>query len=412
MGSGCNSSCGDLFEKRTPDTQVKYTGPAIPSLGICTNDTLDEIEAVILQKILDFSTGKGINIPDIDLTTCEAFIDCITCCDNCTDLPCLLECYKNAICRLWDLVKEALDGPYNVRCLTGVNSNSKLKAIVQALIDAHCALAAKVATLETALNNLTNTVNNLITNLPGTIGNFLLNHISSCQGNGVVIKTGSGANAQIAFKGFVPVGGFIPYAGTINGKFDAAGNGITGTDMCGWRLCNGEGGAIDMRELVPMGAGQGVMGGGNLASNTSGDNYPVNALVGKARHKLTGDESGLQQHNHQFSMGKHSHRFRFHARSGIDTSNPGPNLQRYWSFMSFNGSDDEIGYSYENPKGIDADGHPQQSWAYVAEDFGASSNPSGGQTLAEVKFEGPRDAKVEHENRQPSRAVLFIQRMS
>ena len=263
MGQGCNQGYSNYFQKFTPDTDIKYTGVPIPSLGICTGDSLQEIESVLLQKIVDYASGTGITIQGIDLTagSCATlFTDCITCCNSCTDLPCLLSCYHTAICTIYTEVSNfqaaitSMNSGYNTACLTGVDSTSNLHAVMQELITEFCNLLSAFNVLNSSMSGFTAGINN-------TIGTFLLNHITTCTGNGSVIKSGSGSTAQIAFTGFVPVGGIIPFAGPIAGRFDSTGLGISGTDMCSWALCNGNNGTINMMGQVPVGLTS--MGGSN-----------------------------------------------------------------------------------------------------------------------------------------------------
>lgn len=395
MGSGCNSSCNNFFVKSTPDSDVKYTGPAITALGICTGDTLKEVEAVILQKLIDYSTGVGISLPNIDLTTCAAFSDCITCCNNqCRDLPCLLDCYKTAICSLFTEVdtlstsiSALLDGPYNPSCISGLSTNPTLAEIIQKWLVDYCAL-------KTTVTALSATVTTLSTNLPATIGNFLLNAITTCTGNSTVIKTGTGASANIAFKGFTPIGGIIPYAGPITGKVDSEGRGLTGTDLCGWHLCNGLNGTVDLREQVPVGVGAGAMGGGTLPSNASGANYSLLATVGQATVQLSADESGTAAHGHSITDNGHAHPFEFQMDQA--TANNLTTVKM-------------------NPLGTGQ----HTSW-YNAE-TGLVEPPSDGAILAyigrgktgiTVNSNTGDVAKLAHENRQPSTALYYIQRIA
>lgn len=411
MGSGCTPGCADgLFESRYPDTQVKYTGPAIPELGICTGDLLSEVEATLIKKILEFASGHGFNLSEIDLTTCEAFADCISCCEECTDLICILNCYKDAICELWDLVKDALDGPYDTKCLTGVTSNSKLKEIVQALINQYCALKAAHDALQIQVNNLQNQVNNLIANLPNTIGNFLSSHINTCQGSSGITKTGTGANVNLQFQGFTPIGGIIMYTGSTAGKFDSTGRGISGTDMCGWALCNGNNGTVDMREQTPVGAGQGAMGGaGSIPSNASGANYGAGQLFGQATVQLTAAQSGLVGHGHNVKIFPHSHRMKFLAKKiKVLTSLSVPATWQEHNVMSHGGDTSTIPYAYERPY-TDTNGQP--IWAYINEDYGVNMGQPGS-TYGEVSPVGDQNAREAHPNIQPSRALLFIQRIA
>lgn len=389
MGSGCTSSCNDWFQKLTPDTGVRYTGPAIPSLGICTGDLLSEIEAVLIQKIVDYSTGVGIVI-DIDLTTCEAFASCIACCDTCQDLPCILECYKNAICEIFgtvddiDTILTDLTTGYNTDCLTGVTTNSTLKQIIQALINQYCDLVDAVTTLQTTVNNL---------NISTTIGDFLLDNLTTCQGTGTMIKSGTGSSAAIRFQGFVPIGAIIPYAGPTAGKFDSTGLGLANTDACGFALCNGNNGTVDMREQVPVGVGAGVMGGGTLPSNASGANYALFQLVGAASVTLSAAQSGTGAHNHTANF-THSHQFGPFWEGASDATEAGTTN----GYMKYIQTSDNI------------NGPLTTDYADVAP-FNVAHVKDVTLNITTSTFAGAAASQA-HENRQPSRALLYIQRIA
>jgi len=395
MGSACNNSVSNnYFEKLTPDTGIVYTGPTITALGICTGDRLNEVEAVLLQKILDYATGVGISIPSIDLTTCTAFTSCITCCNNgCTDLPCLLECYKTAICTIWgdvqtlqSQVSALLDGPYNIGCLTGLPTNPTLNQIIQQLILQFCTLQTQVATLTTQVTNLT-------TGLPVQIGNFLLNALTTCQGTTTLVKTGAGASAQVAFKGFVPIGAIIPYAGPTTNKFDSTGLGLANTDVCDFALCNGKNGTVDMREQVPVGCGAGVMGGSTLPSNASGANYALGALVGQASVTLLSNQSGIPAAAITVNDPGHDHPFYFHAEAAAS----GNTTQK----INFIGTINSWTASSSAGLGAAGNGSVGNTTAYIGKVY-------TGITISA----NAANAQQSHENRQPSTALLYIQRIA
>ena len=238
MGSGCNNGCRTLFKNTTPDGQVQYTGDPIPALGICTGDYYDEVTSVVLQKLIDYSTGIGISIPDIDLSTCQAFSDCLSCCGTCTDLPCLLECYKNTICTIWTDVEELksdvetlLNGPYNTACLqASLPANPTLNQIIQELISQFCALYTQVQSISASLTSLSS-------GLDTRIGNFLGSALGSCQGSTVLNKTGTGSSTTFSLRVFVPIGTIIMAGSNLNlANFDGTGLGRAGTDGCGCAL--------------------------------------------------------------------------------------------------------------------------------------------------------------------------------
>jgi len=400
MGSGCNnSSSGNFFEKLTPDTGVLYTGQPIPALGICTGDRLNEVEAVLLQKIIDYSTGVGISIPNIDLSTCDAFKDCIVgCCSACTDLPCLLECYKNTICTIWgdvetlkDEVNTLVNGPYNVTCLN-ISSTSKLNVIIQQLIDEFCALKTAVSALE-------GTVNSFVSGINTTIGKFLTNAISSCQGVNVLKVTNPNtANVQFAFKGFVPIGGIMPWGGDTAGKFDSTGLGLPNTDWCGWAICNGLNGTPNMLGLIPV-----------MATDISGSvppigyrSFPYGSIGGEYYHTLTGPESGVAAHGHGVNDPGHDHFLRFKNwkfnRNGLGSTG-GDNYTDLTGGIGTT-SPDYTGWAGSGGIGFTTDGTP------VTGKIGTSG------TGISVSGANDQNAKIGHNNVQPYIALYYIQRVN
>lgn len=282
MASGCTaSSSPSLTGCANPivDSCVRYTGPAIPSLGICTGDTLTELESVILTNIQNFATGIGIMISGIDYGTCSLFTQYVTCCNASGDVPKslkeLLKIIFDTLCALdarlttvETFITDLQTGPYVTACLT-LPANPTFKQIVQAM-------AIKICQLDTALTNLTNTVNNLITNLPGTIGDFLLAHINSCE-TGSLVKTGSGATANIQILGLAPVGSIMAYDGDMS-LFDATGLGRTGTSACNWALCNDLNGTRNMNGVTVMGV---TTMGGSTNPAADGGTYSLGTTGGK-----------------------------------------------------------------------------------------------------------------------------------
>lgn len=288
MGSGCIVSNNTGFSssfKTIPDTSVKYTGPAIPELGICTGDYLDEVEAIILQNILLFAAGKGITLEYIDLTQCDCFVSKVGCCGKevCQTLECVLQAYLDCMCDMYSDIQDIkveitnikntisamFDGPYDTKCLSGVTSASKLPAITQAMIDQIC------------VN--TSAISNITTNFSTNVRNEVLSMIQSCQ-VGAVIKAGTGASATVTFKGFVPIGGIMPMAPSGLANFDASGLGKSNTDACGWALCDGRNGTINMIGLVPvcttdMTGGSPYLSGPTMPVGVPGGLYSVSLVT-------------------------------------------------------------------------------------------------------------------------------------
>ena len=408
MGHACNSSCSNYFEKQIPDTGVKYTGPVIPALGICTGDYLSEVDAVILQKIFDYAHGIGISmtdpatgLPTVNLTTgscAPLFADCISCCGTCTDLPCLLNCYKTAICTLYDDVKTIQDeiGPaltgYNTACLTGVNSSSLLNQVLQELITEFCALV-------TAFNVLDTTVTGFTAGIDTTIGNFLATAITSCSGvaGPNITRTGTGASTQFSFNGFVPVGAVIPYAGS-QANFPG---GIGTGPLCGWNLANGLNGTVNMMGQVPVGL---TTMGGTLPANATGMSVTYNGQTsGEPTHLLTYSESGNPGNACTVVDNGHFHHFKFWG-GGVPDRGVGLSGVVLLSgtgygntYMKYDGTC----MSSPAPGGTSGScGGDGVCSAYITKEF---TGISVSNTAA--------NAAAAHNNMQPSTGLLYIQRM-
>lgn len=394
MGSGCNPSLASSIMRPVPDTSVIYTGPPIPMFGICTGDTLAEIEAVVLGKIVDFSSGIGINIPDIDLTTCDCFKSKVTCCANsCSSLICILEAYLDCMCDLYNDVviikREVADilGPYDTKCLVGVTGTSLFSAIFQEVIVELCQAEADITNIKNILANLTSTITS-------TVGNWLLTAIQSCQ-IGSVIKSGSGSSVQIKFQGFVPVGGIIMYAGPIAGVFDSSGMGLNPGPACGFALCNGniQGGitTVDMRGFKPVGVNDGSMGSAAQAPEVDnainpGQGYSLNNHGGQIKVALTGPMCSIPSHTHAVNDPGHSHILAF----GGDTFNG----TKFSNMMKFDG----------NNLSSTLDGVADIGNIHVK-----IKNNTTGITIGASSGAGTPAAP--HENRDPYKALYFIQRI-
>ena len=301
MGSGCGSNnINGYFGTPIPDKGVMYTGPAIPALDICTGDYLNEIEAVIFAKLLDFMVGKGIQVPEINLEECPFIQEFIACCSEDKSLEKLFNILFKAICSLKtdltsleDKVNEVLNLTFNLRCLTV--SNPSIGNVINEIIREFCLLKTRVEILETTvidlqrqidelsvsiLEELTELINSIIDT---RIGNYLLNHVFSCGGFGLS-KSGSGSTATLQFNGMVPPYCPIPYVGALS-NFDNTGAGLPEKGYCGWFICNGLNNTPDMRGYTFASATTGVTGGGLDAKVSP---YPTNYLdkVGEQKHVL------------------------------------------------------------------------------------------------------------------------------
>lgn len=146
--------------------------------------------------------------------------------------------------------------------------------------------------------------------------------------------------------------------------FDNTGLGKLYTAFESWAICNGSNGTIDMGGIVPIGKNNGTA----LADvRDVGDYNVIGALVGKKDIKLTAAQSGVDSHTHD---------------PHPDHSSPIPP------------------WKYKN--GINSD---------VIGNDGSGGDWTAMPTTGDVSA-GARDANQAHENRQPSRVVVYIQKVA
>lgn len=394
MSSGCNTnSCIDGCFERVSDVCVRYTGPDIEALGICTNQSLYEIEAIILQMLIDFSTGQGITIPEIDFTQCTYLQQYVACCSQDKSLTHLMEIIFDAICHFDAEITEIktaittlLNMTFTSRCLD--LTNSPIKATIDAILVAICDIYDQLEALTTRVTEIEDTITT-------TIGDQVADMITTCQ-TGAITTTGTGPSTVITFGGFTPVGGIIEYDGPLN-YFDNTGRGLSGTPMCGWALCNGNNGTRDKRGFVGVGAING-MGGGALnaivdPNNNAGlGNYSAGDTGGKIRHQLSSAESGVRPHVHPIIDPGHFHYMHFR----LDQAGGGQNGNTY---IKADGRD--VSSSDPNGGGYI---YPVDRYIGITINEATTGVTVGNNTAA--------SADQPHENRMPYKAAIYIQRIA
>jgi len=304
MGSGCKStSIGKFCPDPVSSNCVKYEGDSIPILGICTGDTITEVEQVIINKLLDITSGTGIVLSSVTLDNCQYLKTIFAGKDK--TLANLLQLLIDSECNLKSLIDQinAKLEPtgnnfiFDLKCVTVTANPIKTEDVLQGTINVLCALKTQVDNIASNQNN-TQIIND-------TAGNLLKNAIVGCTGINV---TGSGASVKIELSGMVPPYVALPYFGPTS-YFDGDGKGLPNTQYCKFRLCNGKGGTPDMRGVVPIGAIQGVQGGAlNPIVDPTGDaslNYAMGQIAG--RNKATLNTNNIPAHVHPVNDPGHSH---------------------------------------------------------------------------------------------------------
>jgi len=240
--NNCFNGCTEIIS----DQCVRYTGIAIPELGINNGDTLAAVELAITTYLIDALDGSGINpIVDPEII-CNVISKYFAECAGCDGLSLneLLTAMIKAICDLQVQINEtnaafaALEDAYDVDCLSGVSADSGTHAILQATID-------KLCIMDTAL---TGVINSLVTFVTiDTIDALIADYLANDPTQSLV------SNKMIPYSA-------VPFFGSIVGKFDATGAGIG--DWVNIYLCNGNNpGVPDLRGRALVGVTTGIPGG-------------------------------------------------------------------------------------------------------------------------------------------------------
>jgi len=256
--------CQDCFRNCDlipPDRCVEYTGPDVACLGICTGDTLYQVEAAIAEKLCDVIVGTGIDLSDVEVT-CEFLTDILG--NTEPTLVGLMNMLIEASCTLKELIdtiNEQINSTYvfDTACLTGTLTNRD--EIIQAVITKLCADSARIAVIE---------------------GDYVKNS-DLCTLVQACLVGGGSPSTQYNLR-MVP-NCPIPYIGSLS-NFDNTGKGLSAFNFDKIYLMNGLNGTQDWRGRSPIGAINNVPGGTldsavdpSLPAN-AGLNYNLNQKVG------------------------------------------------------------------------------------------------------------------------------------
>lgn len=316
MGSGCNPKKINTPVNPISSDEVIYQGPPNTELGICTGDTMTEVEQAIINRVMGITfDGKDITLESIVLELCDDIKNIVG--NNPKTILNITEALIKYSCVLKSRI-DTLQGSVigsigntavDFKCVTPPVSFSFTSGL-QAIINDYCVTKAVVNQLATNSGSTTIVDEKIYTSLNSLI--------STPGGNGLK-KTVDSNSQQVSYSitGVVPPETALPYFGSLS-YFDSSGKGLSGTRMEGWYLCNGNNGTPDMRGFVPVGAIQGVPGGNvDPSVDPSSDpslNYAVNQIGGRA--KVTLVPNNLPPHTHPVIDPGHDHSFR-----GYDNEN-------------------------------------------------------------------------------------------
>lgn len=295
----CLLNCDTIIS----DQCVQYTGPEIEALGICPGDSLSEVEAAIIEKLLSFTGGSGIVLSDLITNGCTFMSD---------QLGTLPKSLLNILQILWTTgctLKEMIDeidsqisnNPvFNTACLTGLPANPTRDDILQAAVTLLCSIKTTVDLIPSTyvkLSDLTNLVTLIVNDING--------------GGGTVVQN---------YTKMVPYS-IMAYYGPMS-NFDGTGKGFSTLGFDKIYICNGNNGTPDIRGRVITGTVRNVPGGSLDAAvdpaNPGNPNWELGMRQGTNTHTLTIPE--LAAHTHSVTDPGHTHNI-YGITGGDDNNN-------------------------------------------------------------------------------------------
>lgn len=323
MGSGCltmpiSNNCGTPVSSNC----VKYMGDPVPAFGICTGDTITEVESAIITQLEGLLSGTGILISQVTLENCLYLSNMFAGKDK--TIANLFQLLVDSTCNLKQLIDnintilQPSGYVFDLKCLDPITNPTNEK-IIQGLIN-------KLCELQTTVENLIDAGGDT-TIINDSINTALLNLISTAGNKGMKKTTAPSGLTSYYFTGLMMPYLAGMYFGPLN-VFDNSGLGIPGTYAEGYAIMNGNNGTIDMRGFVGVGAIQGVPGPAldslvdPVGNQDNSMNYTVGSKGGLAKVSLTSSQNGA--HTHSITQTPHSHGYQRSApqsnsdKGGID----------------------------------------------------------------------------------------------
>jgi microcystin-dependent protein len=255
-------------------------------VGIDAGDSLYQVEIALIERVISFLNGSGINISVNPTNLCN-YMQTFLPAGSTFTLPTIITGIVRAICDTNSSIVSinstlnTLNANYTIGCLTGVTATTDTHDIVQATINKLCAVSADLTAL--TLNVNTNYVK--LADLDSLIAAYIAS------------TSGGGSNQQ--YLKMVPFVAYEYYGPITN--FDGSGIGIPANGFFKVYLCNGLNGTPDKRGRVAVGAIQNVPGAPLDASvnpaNAGNPNYALYNTAGANTVTLITSQIPVHTHN-------------------------------------------------------------------------------------------------------------------
>lgn len=286
--NNCYNGCVDT----TSDRCVRYTGlPSIP-LGIETNDSLYVVEEALINAVVSFLDGTGIDITIDPAAYCELVTQYLPTCKPICSQPTAVELFEALVKAACDLQEQVaavaadvavLNADYDIDCLDGVVNSSNTHDVLQATITKLCQLGLDIEALAIDLDT---------------------NYVKLADLNTLIQAYLDSTTGSTSFYTKMVPYTVVEYYGDLNNYPTVAdGFGGTGIGFGAWEkvyLCNGQNGTPDKRGRVPVGVTNGMGGGAydpEVDPATPGNpTYTINGTNGNNTTTLTSAQ--IPAHTH------------------------------------------------------------------------------------------------------------------
>jgi microcystin-dependent protein len=354
-------------------------------VGIDAGDSLYQVEIALIEKVISFLNGSGINISVNPVDLCN-YMQTFLPAGSTFTLPTIITGIVKAICDTNSSIVSinntlnVLNANYTIGCLTGVTATTDTHDIVQATINKLCTVAADLDALE--LNVDTNYVK--LADLDALIAAY-------------IASTSGGGSTQQYLK-MVPFVAYEYYGPITN--FDGSGIGIPANGFFKVYLCNGLNGTPDRRGRVAVGAIQNVPGAPLDASvnpaNAGNPNYALYNTAGANTVTLITSQIPAHTHSTQVvasgSVPDHTHII----MGGSGPGAPGIAPTALQVLASFNNDGGPLGYA------------TKPAIAQVHNSGITSASGAGPVSLSVDVSNGNTGGGAAHPNIQPVIAAYYI----